>query len=399
MAMPTISGLSVSRQDYPAGAAGPEKAIEKVISYIHEARHNQLARQFAEGIIQQAGYAPNARLTNAQAMQAFLDFVRDNVRYRPDAHMTETVQNPMITLCVPGAAACIPVGDCDDGTATLGWLGTGYGIPVRLLVQHFDSNTDHVLLEIQDDDGTWLATDFSNFNSANNPVGWKPRAVSEYRIDPFGKENLAVAGVRDVELVAVGRARYLGALRDILDGELVMPKVTLGRLPQREVGMRRLGSVAEMTSAATDLGNQVAAVIDAGDTYLTASPPELASAVQSYQAAAQAGATIVGPKIDAAGAAPTTQPFTHQAWLSNGDIQALSATAATAAIASKAQTIAKNNLALYRQAIIDGTAALNGKPPGDSAMSLGQLTGWAIAAGAVAGVVYVFGQSRPRRKR
>ena len=128
---PGIAGLDVVRQDYPAGQAGVDHTIAKVVAYILEGRHNQLARQFAEGIIQQAGYASNAPLTHRQIMQAFLDYVRERVRYRPDAHMTETVQNPKITLCVPGAAACIPVGDCDDGTAVLGWLATAYGIPVR----------------------------------------------------------------------------------------------------------------------------------------------------------------------------------------------------------------------------------------------------------------------------
>jgi hypothetical protein len=378
MAMPTIPNLQVSRQDYPAGAAGPEKAIEKVISYIHEGRHNQLARQFAEGIIQQAGYAPNDRLTNAQAMQAFLGYVRDSVRYRPDAHMTETVQNPMITLCVPGAAACIPVGDCDDGTATLGWLGTGYGIPVRVLVQHFGNDTDHVLLEIQDDDGAWLACDFSNFNMDNNPVGWKPRAVSEYRIDPFSSQNLQVVGARDVEFVAVGRVRYLGAL----------PKVAIGRLPPREVGVRRLGGIPDFQNAATDLANQVTAVIATGDTYAAASPVDPASALKAYKAAGQAGATIVGPEIDLAGASWVTQPLTHQAWVSNGDLQAITTT--DAASLSRARTFVTNMQALWTQAISDGTeAVLTGRQP-PRAAGTGKLLGFAAVAGILGGLAFAW---------
>lgn len=337
-----ISGLAVTRQDYPAGQAGVDLTINKVVTYILEGRHNQLARQFAEGILRAQGVDVNSPLTNAQAMQAMVNYVRSSIRYRPDAHMTETVQNPVITLCVPGAAACIPVGDCDDGTAVLGWLATAYGIPVRLLIQHFNSNTDHVLLEIQNDDGQWLACDFSNFNSENRPVGWKPQAASEYHIDPFDSDNLKMAGARDVEFVAVGRVPQTYAF---VGG---VPKVTLGRLPPR-----RVGAAADYAQSTTDLANQVSAVIAAGDTYMNATPPEYDAAISSYKAAGQAGASSLGPEIDRAGQAAFTSPLTQKAWTLNGEL-ALT-TGATVEAARSAQSLAKQMEALYAKAITVGS--------------------------------------------
>lgn len=380
--MPSITGLAVHRQDYPAGQEGVDRTINKVVSYILEGRHNALAKQFAEGIVQQAGYSTNDPLTNKQAAQAFLDFVRANVRYRPDPHMTETVQNPTITLCVPGASACIPVEDCDGGTAVLGWLNTAYGTPVRLVIQHFNSNTDHVLLEIQDDNGQWLACDFSNFNSDNMPVGWKPSSESEYRIDPFDSDNLKMAGARDVEFVAVGRVPHAYASGARFLGKLP-PKRVVGR---SSMAKRRVGySVTDYSTASTDLANQFTLVVTAGDTYLAATPPEYDAAVSAYQAAGEAGATSVGPAIDSVGS-PFTKPLTHQAWLINASLAAVPGGAsATLENARQAQAYAKQMGALYTQAIALG---INPPPPGGVAGTGIGAVPFVIGAGIVGGVLY-----------
>jgi len=389
--MPSISGLAVVATEYPSGQAGVDTTIAKMVSFIHEGRSNALARQFAEGIVRQAGMAVNSMPTHRQIMQAFLDYVRENIRYRPDAHMTETVQNPTVTLCVPGAAACIPVEDCDGGATVLGWLATAYGIPVRLLIQHFNTNTDHVLLEFQDDDGSWLAADFSNYNFENNPVGWAPECESDYRVDPFDSDNLAMAGAREVEFVAVGRVpRRLAGL----------PRVSIGRLPPRAIAVAASTPlfVAPFEQASTDLQNQVIAVVAAGDTYANASPANPTQALSSYKAAGQAGATSVGPEIDLAGASWVTQPLTHQAWVSNGDLQAITATDATSLATAK--TYITNMVALWQQAINDGTtAALQGSTP-PRAQGAGHTLAVVLGIGLLGGVGYAFAASRaPRRRR
>jgi len=78
-------------------------------------------QQFAERIVREAGFAPNDQsLTHEKAAQLFLDYIRSNVRYRSDPPMTEFIKGAAITLCVPGAAACIPIGDCfPEGTFLL----------------------------------------------------------------------------------------------------------------------------------------------------------------------------------------------------------------------------------------------------------------------------------------
>lgn len=384
--IPRIKGLAVAASDYPPGQAGPDKTTDKIIGFILDGRSNPLARQFAEGIIRLAGVAPNAQLSNRQAMQLLLNYVRKEVRYRPDAAYTETVQNPKITLCVPGAAACIPVGDCDDGTAVLGWLLTGYGIPVRLIVQHFGSDTDHVLLEGQDESGKWLAMDFSQFNYENNPVGWKPVAKSEYVIDPFSQENLKLSGARDIEFVAVGR------LPDRQHRRGDLPVVTLGRLPPREV---RLGAVTfPFMQATADLDAQVQGPIMAGDTYMAASPPEYDAALSAYQAAGQAGATNVGPEIDAAGQMPFTGPLTQKAWQLNGKLAALSGNSID--VARQAQSLAKQIAALYAQAIDVGS-----NPP-----ARGGVAGTGVppivailVTGIVGGLGYAYFEGKNKKRR
>jgi len=373
------------------------KAVNRIIQYIHEARTDPLAKQFAEGIVTWAGYAPNATLSNRQVMQAFLDYLRASVRYRPDPHMTETIQHPKITLCVPGAAACIPVEDCDGGACVLGWLMTGYGIPVRIVIEHFSGDTDHVLIEGQDDSGAWLACDFSNYNAENNPVGWKPYAPSETVIDPYTEENRAVAGARDVEFVAVGRIPERLVTRPNMT-----QAVTLGRLPPRDVAVHKtLGALAPaMAQSQADLENQVVAVVAAGDTYMNATPPEYAQAISAYKAAGQAGATSVGPEIDLAGASAVTQPMTHQAWTSNGDLQALSGT--DQATAASAKLYITNMVALWQQAINDGSDALAsakaaaspGGPGGDKAISFSRAVAVVAVVGVVGGLVWASKRKR-----
>ena len=77
---------------------------------------------------------------------------------------------------------------------------------------------------------------------------------------------------------------------------------------------RMLGAAVSgpYAQASTDLQNQVAGPVGAGDTYLAEG--DYPSAVQAYQAAGQAGATSVGPEIDEVGAPNVTQPYTQQAW-------------------------------------------------------------------------------------
>ena len=119
---------------------------------------------------------------------------------------------------------------------------------------------------------------------------------------------------------------------------------------------RGLGDANAFAQATTDLQNQVALPIQAGDTYLGAG--DVAGALTAYQAAGQTAATTLGPEINSAegGAATVTKPFTDFAWGLNGQLAA--ATDATAA-----QGLAHEMLVTYQDAISTGLASLNTPAP------------------------------------
>lgn len=156
---------------------------------------------FAEAIVR-AKHLPNDREVNHQrAAQLFLDFVRANVRYRPDPPLVEFVKGAGITLCVPGAEVCIPVGDCDDLVTALASLCMAYGIETKVIAQDFGPKEDlHVLCAIRNEDGEWLAADPSH---PNMPVGRRLPAVRELWYDPLKPEELGLEA-SDGDFVSIG---------------------------------------------------------------------------------------------------------------------------------------------------------------------------------------------------
>lgn len=128
---------------------------------------------------------------------------------------------------------------------------------------------------------------------------------------------------------------------------------------KRDAGILRFatpgfGDAAAFQAAANALANQVAAPIQAADTYLSAG--ETANALQAYQAAGQVAVGTVGPQIDGCGAPNVTQPYTQFAWGLNGQLAA--ATDATAA-----QGLAHNILTTLQDAIRDGQNSLSAPAP------------------------------------
>ncbi|HTQ47939.1 MAG TPA: hypothetical protein VMI75_34515 [Polyangiaceae bacterium] len=125
--------------------------------------------------------------------------------------------------------------------------------------------------------------------------------------------------------------------------------------------------------AQADLQNQVVLVVQAGDTYYGESQSnyylDYTDAVLAYQAAGQAGATSLGPEIDAAGAASITSPLTHQAWALNAQLAAITKSGPanasnglpsayfTKADADKAKALVTQMVSLYDQAISQGSSS------------------------------------------
>lgn len=98
-------------------------------------------------------------------------------------------------------------------------------------------------------------------------------------------------------------------------------------------------------SAQSDL-DAFNASITAGDTYLAAG--EYSSAVTAYQAAGNAGVTVLGPEIDTQ-TNGLSKALTQQAWAINGNLAAVTGTDASAA--QSAQGFARQMQNLYVQGI------------------------------------------------
>jgi hypothetical protein len=126
------------------------------------------------------------------------------------------------TLCLrPGL--CVRAYDCDDGCIAVGAALLSVGIPVQVVKQTFGKDDqEHVLLEVQDENGNWLAVD----PSTDKPVGQKVWATSEFRMDPMNPSMIGLKGVPDADYVGVGSphaARRVLGLGDASDDSLSNP--------------------------------------------------------------------------------------------------------------------------------------------------------------------------------
>ena len=137
-------------------------------------------------------------------------------------------------------------------------------------------------------------------------------------------------------------------------------------------------SPTTFAQASIDLQNQVVAVVNAADVYYGENVQNLyldfSDATLAYQAAGQAGATSLGPEIDAAGAPTVTQPFTKKAWTLNGQLASLPKSGLpdpkndvaspyfTRADADRAKVLVTQMVDLYDQAIKQGSATVSPAP-------------------------------------
>jgi hypothetical protein len=361
------AGIRVHAAEYQAGEAGVNQSINLMAQKMREGRLDSRVRAWGINALSAAGIDGRGNETVKQRAQVLLDAFRAQTSYVSDPVGAEHIQATPVTLCLD-PKLCVPAEDCDSLALALGSVTLSLGIPTRILKQSFGAGQQqHVLLEVEDEQGNWLPVD----PSTNYPVGQSAYAEHEESFDPMD-QNSRTTGTAGNEIVSLGKPASLE--------EFVTP-----------CGMS--GAAQPFDQAQADLANQVNGPISAGDVYL--GEGKYADAVTAYQAAGQAGAVGVGPEIDLAGAAWVTQPLTHQAWVSNGDLQAIPSATATAVEATNARMYAYNMSALWQQAINDGIAAVIAGRQRKST-GTGAVIAWTLGLGAVAGVVYVATRKKRR---
>jgi len=309
----------------------------------------------------------------------------------------------------------VTVSNCDDVVVLLGSVCGSVGIPVRVIKQTFDpipgdpNPQEHVLLEGQNDDGTWFPMD----PSTHRPCGQKEYAAEEYRVDPNKPHTIGLKGAPDGELIGVGKHAPNGVAGkpscggpghcDCAPCQAGATAATMG------LGAPPTGAAIPSTVvvsgtyalASQDLDNQMRLPMVAADGYYNNG--DFPGAVTSYQAAGSAGVSQDGPEIDLAGAAIASSPFTSLASQANAMLQSISATGAGQAEADSARSLALLMLTYYQQAMAAGQASLDaasktgGVPRGATAqVSLLQAVGVAAAAGAAVGLLYSWWKGQQR---
>ena len=126
-AAPLLPGV---KRDY----TGFDATLRKCAEYIRTCGDDGTFQQFANAILDKC-YKRSQHTTSVQAAQCLLDYCNQNIRFRPDPPMTELVKSPVITLCVPGALACIPIEDCEGTVCAYLALCRAAGIDVQMLKQ------------------------------------------------------------------------------------------------------------------------------------------------------------------------------------------------------------------------------------------------------------------------
>ena len=403
------AGIKIHHAEYPVGVDGIHMSLDQMALRMREGRLDPAVRGWAGDVLIAAGKPQSVQ----GQVQALLEEVRNVTVYAHDPVGSEYIAGAAATLCLrPGL--CIKASDCDDLAVALGSAIMSIGIPVMICKQTYGAgDQEHVLIVFQDEMGNWLPADPTH---PTWPAGQMAPATRNDYVDPMSPNLAGVAGLPEADFVGVGSAK----VREILGlgsscGDTCC-SVAAGGAPcadchpglgeiypggTHDPALAPPAPAYTYDQASTDLQNQVAAVITAGDSYLAAG--EVANAISSYQAAGNAGATVVGPEIDLAGQPNLTQGWTQWAWALNGQLAAISATSTSTTDGTNAQNIAKQMLTIYQDAIGVATGSnsvlqippqvITGTPAAHNVSAV-QGAAMAVAAGALAGLTLSYMKSR-----
>lgn len=211
------AGIKVSRAPYPAGAAGTRMSLEEMAKRIREGQLDPGIIELAHKTLAAAGFRGRGAQAGStrQRADALLRYVREWLLYAPDQPGTERIASAAALACLR-PNLCIRIADCDEQSILLGSLLGAAGIPAVILKQSYGvSAQEHVLIEFQDDDGSWLPAD----PSTDMPLGQKAQAVEEVRVDPL--DQVGATGTAGAEIITLGAPRSFKA--ELLPGAMLPP--------------------------------------------------------------------------------------------------------------------------------------------------------------------------------
>lgn len=380
------SGVPVTVNQYSDGSAGIDQSIAAMCLKMREGRNDHRVRRWALETLAAAGIDGRGHHGVREKVEVLLEAFRAQTVYSADPVGTEFVPSAAATLCLD-PALCVRGDDCDGLSTAFGSVTLSIGIPTVIVKQEFGGGQQqHVLVAVEDESGEWLYAD----PSTHLPVGTAAHAMREERFDPMDSLS-KTTGTAGNEIVTLGRPMQ------IVEAEFEEVVSHLGAPPRRNHYVLAAPPATAFDAAQIDLSNLVSSQLYAGEASMAATPPDYVSAVKSFQAGGQAGATRVGPEIDLAGAAWVTQPLTQRAWSANSQLAAVDATAPTLEQAEFAQAQLRHMLALYEQAINDGITAVVSRKEPPASLSIGRALLWAGGLGTVAGIGYAL--LKPKKKR
>lgn len=182
---------------HPYVGTGDEQVQESLTVIAKKIRDGRLdpdVRGWVGDVLKAAGDPKTRR----GKVQAILDAFRQSTIYVSDPVGAEYIVAAGTTMCLrPGL--CVRARDCDDGVVAVGSSIMTAGIPVNVVKQNFGpGRQEHVLVEAQMEDGSWIPAD----PSTNLAAGDKVPAVAEERIDPM--DVVGSAGTSGPEIVTLG---------------------------------------------------------------------------------------------------------------------------------------------------------------------------------------------------
>lgn len=194
-------GAAVQVEPFKAGSAGiTEQSLPFVLSCIREGKHDEILMAWADAQLRKAGITGRGPgdLDFIKRAAVLLDAVRAQTSYAPDPAGSEMIKKPHLLLCLKDR--CIPVGDCDDLTGTLGAAMSSVGIPTYAVHQKFGGGAqEHILLGVIDEGGRKWYVD----PSTNDPPYQGSRARSENWLSPMDVPSKST-GLTGPEFVTLG---------------------------------------------------------------------------------------------------------------------------------------------------------------------------------------------------